>query len=280
MNNAAIIIFKRSTLPRILKFFAVPLVNQIIDLDNEGNIVRVYAIEYPIIEYSSANRRAEKFLYSLCMENKISFFIARNIKYYSGSSLEHLESRIKRGDIDEIKAVKDLAALIKLSLEKNSNLLNKKMCFIGESYGYRYINTMLEEAAGVFIYEHGKMNDSLKRAIFEKLMSERGISAVFTKDLDWAISQCDIIAADGSIELDAYKSRLDGKILIGDNTVSGNFEKIEKVLLWYESMEGFSEDNGIIRFNDELLGILRHFYKERSIIDFIRRFPYILLSRS
>ena len=118
MNNAAIIIFKRSTLPRILKFFAVPLVNQIIDLDNEGNIVRVYAIEYPVIEYSPDNRRAEKFLYSLCMENKISFFIVRNIKYYSGSSLEHLESRIKRGDIDEIKAVKDKGALIKLSLRK------------------------------------------------------------------------------------------------------------------------------------------------------------------
>ena len=193
--------------------------------------MRVYAIEYPVIEYSPVNRRAEKFLYRLCMENKISFFIVRNIKYYSGSSLEHLESRIKRGDTDEIKAVKDMAALIKLSLEKNSNLLNKKMCFIGESYGYRYINTMLEEAAGVFIYEHSKMSDSFKRAIFEKLMSERGISAVFTKDLDRAISQCDIIAADGSIGLEAYKSRLDGKILIGNNTVSGDFEKIEKVLL-------------------------------------------------
>ena len=38
-------------------------------------------------------------------------------------------------------------------------------------------------------------------------------------------------------------------------------------------MEELAEDNGIIRFNDELLGILRHFYKERSVIDFIRRFP-------
>ena len=280
MNNAAIIVFRKSTLPKILKFFAIPLVNRIIDSNNEKDSVRVYIIECPVMKYPLDNRRVGKSLYRLCIENNISFFIGRNIEYYSGSGLEHMENRIERGDLDEIKGIKGLAALIKLSLVRNSNLLNRNMCFIGKSYSYEYISTMLEEATGVFVYEHDRMSNSIKKTIFEKLMLERGISAVFTKDLGRAISQCDIIAADDSVELESYKQRLQGKILIGENTVSGDFEKIERVLLWYESLEGVTEDNSIIYYNDELLGILRHFYRERNIIDFIRRFPYILLSRS
>ncbi|MEA4849397.1 MAG: hypothetical protein VB106_19355 [Clostridiaceae bacterium] len=275
MNNAAIIIFRRSTLPKVLKFFTAPRINQVIDLDNAGDSVRVYIIECPVMKYAADNRKLGKSLYRLCIENNVGFFIGKNIEYYMGSGLEHMENRIERGDIDEIKAVKGLAALIKLSVEKGSNLLKKNMCFIGESHVYQYINTMLEEAAGVFIYEHEKMDNDIKKRIFERLMSEKGISAVFTKDLNRAISQCDIILADDGADIEAYKPKMYGKILIGDNPAKGDFEKIDQVLLWYESLKDLPEDDVFIRFNDELLGILRHFYKERNPIDFIRRFPYI-----
>lgn len=277
MNNAAIVVFKRSTLPKILKFFAIPQVKQIINTCNEGDGVRVYIIECPVAKYATDNKRVGKSLYSLCMENNISFFIGKNIEYYSGSGLEHIENRIGRGDLGEIRGVKSLAALIKLSLERNSNLLNKSMCFIGKSYDHGYINTMSGGASEVFIYEHDKMNNSIKKSIFEKLMSERGLSAVFTKDIAKAIAQCEIVMADDSVELEAYKSKLNGKILIGDNAISGDFEKIGRVLLWYESLEGFAGDHSIICHNDELLGILKHFYREKNTIDFIRSFPYIIL---
>ena len=49
MNNAAIVVFKRSTLPKILKFFVKPLVNQIINTNNEGDSVKVYVIECPVM---------------------------------------------------------------------------------------------------------------------------------------------------------------------------------------------------------------------------------------
>ncbi|MDD3705574.1 MAG: hypothetical protein PHC45_05885 [Clostridiaceae bacterium] len=279
MNNAAIVVFKRSTLPKILKFFVKPLVNQIINTNNEGDIVKVYVIECPVMKYAPDNIRVGKSLYSLCMENNISFFIGKNIEYYLESGLEHIENRIGRGDLDEIRGIKSLAALIKLSLERNSNLLNKNMCFIGKSYGYGHISAMLEEASGVFIYEHDEMNNNIKKTIFEKLMLDRGISAVFTKDLDRAITQCEIIVTDGSVNLEEYKGKLSGKILIGKSTISGDFFIIESVLLWYERLEGFSRDNGIICLNDELLGILKHFYREKNTIDFIRRFPYIMLHK-
>jgi len=279
MYNAAIIVFKRSTLPKLLKFFVKPNINEIIEVGNDGKKVKVHIIECPLFENSADNRKVARLLHSLCRDNNIDFFIGRNTRYYFGSDLPHIERSIKRGSIDEVAAIKALAALIKLSCNKNTDLIKKNMCFIGESYSYKYISTMLEEAAGVFIYEHEKLNNNSKKMIFEKLMDEKGISAVFTKDLDRAISECDIILVDNSIELKAYESKLPGKILIGSNPLAGNFEKISQVLLWYDSLEGLMKENVLICFNNEMLAILRHFYKEKGTIDFIRKLPYIYLLR-
>lgn len=280
MYNAAIVIFRRSTLPGILKFFAMPGISQVIEAGNEERKVKVHIIECPLLKSPGDNRKVAKSLYSLCLENNITFFIGKNIEYYLGSGLEHMENSIERGNIEEIRAIKGLAALIKLSDEKNINLLKKNLCFLGLSHSYRYISTMSEEASGVLIYEHDKMSNNIKKTVFERLMTEKGISAVFTKDLDRAISQCDIILADESIGLEAHQRSLSGKILIGCNSAAGNFEKISQVRLWYDSLEGMAEDNALICFNDEMLGILRHFYREKDPIDFIRRFPYISMSRN
>jgi len=279
MNNAAIIVFRRSTLPKVLKFFAAPRIYQIIESDNASDKVRIYIIECPVMKNPKDNKKLTEALYRACMDKDISFFIGKNIEYYLGSGLENMEKSIERGNIDEIKAIKGLAALIKLSGEKNVNLLNKNMCFIGESHSFQYISTMSEEASGVYIYEHDKMKDILKKSIFERLMSDKGISAVISKDMDRIIAQCDIVIADNSVELKVDERNLTDKVLIGNNSAAGSFEKVNQVVLWYDSLKDLTENNNLVFFNDELLGILRHFYKERSPIDFIRRFPYIFLSR-
>ncbi len=168
-----------------------------------------------------------------------------------------------------------MGVLIKLSAERQVNLLKRNMCFIGGSGSYQYISTMAEEASGVIIYEHEKMDSLLKKSIFERLMAEKGISAAFTKDLGKAVAGSEIILADNTIELKGLEDCLTGKILIGDNEIKGAFEKVGRVLLWYEDMAGLSEESAITFYNNELLAILRHFYKEKSILGFLRRFPYI-----
>lgn len=280
MYNAAIIVFKKSTLPKLLDLFAAPGMNRIIEAGNDDRKVMVHIIVCPVLKRPEDNRRMAKLLCSMCIENNISFFIGKNIEYYSGSGLEYLENNIERGTVDEIEGIKGLAALIKLSAEKNTSLLKKNMFFIGASHSYQYISTMTEEAAGVFIYEHDKMDNKGRKAVFERLMAEKGISAVFTKDLEKGISQCDIIAADDTVELQGYLKGLSGKVMLGDNPASGDFEKISQVRLWYNDLESLSEDNAAVCFNDEILGILRRFYKEKSLIDFIKRFPYINMIRN
>lgn len=275
MNNAAIITFSRSTLPKLLDFFAFPRDIGGIEIGAAEEKIKVHLIQCPVMSAPESNLKLAKALIGLCREKDISFFIGRNTEYYLKGGMSGIESRVARGDIEEIRAIKDLGALLKLSAERQVNLLKRNMCFIGESVSYQYISTMSEEASGVIIYEYEKMDSLLKKSIFERLMAEKGISAVFTKDLGKAITGSDIIMADNTVELKGLQDCLTGKLLIGDNEINGAFEKVERVLLWYEDMAGFSEESAIAFYNNELLAILRHFYKERSILGFLRRFPYI-----
>lgn len=278
MNIAAIIIFRRSTLPKILNFFAEPRLKRIIEAGDYEDKVAIHIIECPVLKEQKYNRKVAKSLKNLCRENNISFFIGKNVEYYLGSGLEFIESGIERGCIDEIRGIKGLAALIKLSAEGKVNLLKSNMFFIAESYGHQHISSMCEETAGVFIYEHESMDSNAKKILFEKLMEEKGISAVFTKDLSRGISQCNIIIADNSVPLEPYLGMMTGKTLIGSNAAVGDFKKVSQVLLWYDCLESMTKDNIFACYNDETLAILRHFYKVRNPVDFIRRFPYIYLT--
>lgn len=275
MNNAAIIIFSRSTLPKLLDFFALPRVIGGIEIGETEEKINVHLIQCPVMSATTSNHKLTKALIGLCQEKEIDFFIGRNTEYYLKGGMSGIESRVARGDTEEIRAIKDLGVLIKLSAERQVNLLKRNMCFIGGSGSYQYISTMAEEASGVIIYEHEKMDSLLKKSIFERLMAEKGISAAFTKDLGKAVAGSEIILADNTIELKGLEDCLTGKILIGDNEIKGAFEKVGRVLLWYEDMAGLSEESAITIYNNELLAILRHFYKEKSILGFLRRFPYI-----
>gem|GEM_PF-789432 len=275
MNNAAIIIFSRSALPKLLYFFALPNESGSMEIGTSEEKTMVHLIRCPVMSAPAGSLKLTKALIGLCREKSISFFVGRDIEYYLRGGMSGIESRIARGDTEEIRAIKDLGALLKLSAERQVNLLGRNMCFIGESISYQYISTMSEEASGVIIHEHEKMDSLLKKSIFEGLMAEKGISAVFTKDLKRAVTESEIIMADNTVELKGLQDRLSGKVLIGNNEMTGDFEKAGRVLLWYESMLELSEESAIIKYNNELLAILRYFCKDKTVVDFLRRFPYI-----
>ena len=56
VNNAAIVIFKKSTLPKVLKFFVMPRINQIIEVGDNRDRVTVYIIQCPVMKAPADNR--------------------------------------------------------------------------------------------------------------------------------------------------------------------------------------------------------------------------------
>ncbi|MGE5630971.1 MAG: hypothetical protein ACM3TR_07740 [Caulobacteraceae bacterium] len=278
MNNSAIIIYTLNTLPKMLNFFITPRIEQTIDINMPEASFRVYIINCPFSRVKSENRKTAKILKKICYSNDIYFIIRKHNKYYTEYDYTEVENGIERGNVEEIKAIKNLSALIKLSDERNENLLKGNIGFISASLGYETINMVSGEAVCIFIYEHSKMDINRKNAIFEKLISDKGISAVFTKDLGRIISECSILFVDGVTDLDEYKTALSGKIIIGENPVEGGFRKVTGVLLWFEELHKTTKDNIYVKYNDELLAVLRHYYKDKNPIGFIKRFPYIYMS--
>lgn len=278
MYNAAIMVYTLNTLPKILNFFVMPRIERVFDFGISGDSFRISIVSCPYSALRSENKRIGTALRKLCLKNSIGLIVSKHNKYHAEIDTADIENGLERSSTSEVKAIKSLSALIKLSKEKNENLLQRNMGFISEDLDYDMLRTVSEEAASILIYEHDKMDTELKKKLFEMLMSEKGISAVFTKRLGRIIEECEILYVDESIELSDYNSELAGKLLIGSNPAEGEFSKIQNVLLWYEELENFTEDNPYVKYNSEILTILRHFYKDKSIIGFIRRFPHIYMS--
>lgn len=278
MYSAAIIVFTYSTLPKILNFFIVPRIEHAIDFNISQDKFRIVVINCPYSGIRSRDLRISKALRNLCLNNNICYTVADYDNNNKEKGFVYLEESTEAGNLNEIKAIKWLSALIKLSYEKNKNMLKENMGFICGYLDYELINTVSEEAAGIMIYEHDKLDIEEKNRVFELLMTGKGISSVFTKQLSVIIRECGVLYIDESIELSSFKSELRGKLIIGNNTVEGDFIKIKDVLLWFEELKDCTQNNLKVRYNNEILTVLRHFYRDRNTIEFIKRFPHIYMS--
>jgi hypothetical protein len=108
-------------------------------------------------------------------------------------------------------------------------------------------------------------------------MEKKGISIVFSKELDKIIKNSDVLLLDEAIDINRYNNELKSKILLGKNQLYGDFNKVENVLMWNNYIEDLSINNNITYMNDEMLTLLRYFYPKTSYIEFIGEFEHIYL---
>jgi len=268
-----------NSLPRVLNFFIIPRIEQVVELQVLGDAFRVSIIKCPCSRLQTENRRIGDALRKLCLKEGIDFVIPKNNNLYAENNIKYIERGLNIGTTGEIKAIKSLSALIKLSKDKNTNLLKKDIGFICERPEYDLIRTLSIEASSVLIYDHDKMDDRYKTEIFETLMEDKGISAVFSKNLGKIIKECEILYVDENIELAGFEADLPGKVVIGSNQVPPEAVGVKEVLLWYSELRDLSSVNPYVLYNDELLTVFRYFYKDRDIIRFLERLPYIYMSQ-
>lgn len=275
--NAAIMVYTLNTLPKILNFFVVPRIDHIIELNVSGDAFRIIVINCPYSSLKRENDRIGKALRDLCFSNDIHFIVAKHNKQHTEDEHIRIEYGVERGNTDEIKGIKNLAVLIKLSAERNENLLKKSMGFIADRINYDILRIVSDEAATVMVYSHDKMDIAQKNKVFEMLMAEKGISVVFTNKLERIMKECDILFVDESFGLRGYEAELPEKLIIGSTPAEGGFRKIQGVLLWFEELHNLTQNNPYVLYNDEILTVLRHFYKDKNYVDIIRRFPHIYM---
>lgn len=280
MLNAGIVLISPNRLHKMLSFLAVPGVEDTFSIKIDQEAIGIHVVRFPAMEGQAARIKMNKAFLKLCDRLSIEYAVACAGEFQAEDILIDNQGSMDLGALAEIQAIKIFAAILKVSWEMNENLLCKSIGFASEEINLKTLDILSEDAACVMIYENADMKEAVKEAIYGKLIRQKGISTVFTKDLRLLIEACDVILTDGKISLDGFENDMAGKLLVGKSSATGPFRKIEEVILWNEALDDLTPSNRLVVYNDALLAVARHINAKERYIDFIKRFPYIYLMRS
>lgn len=264
----------KTNIPSIFTALIRPKVVREINFSIETDSFCFSVIELPVNSDIISKKMIKK-IEKLCKTNEITklYIDTGSIKMEDTIDIELINPE----QIANVKSIKALSSLIKVGEEVEQNKLKSDIGFIVENIEMHMLNTLSNDASSITIYESCCIDKNAKKHIYEEMMKEKGISIIFTKDIQKLIDNSEVIITDEKIYLEEYKNRLKGKILLGTNSFEGQFLNIEKVWMWCCDLET-NEDKEIIRqFNDELLCLLREYYSKEKAIDFIKRLQYIYL---
>ena len=272
-SNAGIIIYRETMMPQFLSMLALPKLEGNITIAGEEQELGIYLFDCPVAG-EKLDRKRYKLLRELVDKNKIKFLVERfEAKVQSNVTPKKNEPHY-RELLEEVRAIKQLAALIKLSQDRNENLLESSMGFIISSIDSVMMDYLTEEACNVMFYEGPYLNEKLKGKLHNDFMERKGISIVFTKDKSNVITNSSIIIIDEGVDLQANKEELKDKIILGSNKAA-DIKGISNVILWVEELDKYDPDNIPYVYNDEVLAIMRYFNMKLDIIDFVKTLPYI-----
>lgn len=275
LGNAGVIVYKDSRLPQLLSVFSTPRLEESIAF-TEGEEEHTIFILYCPVSSDRLDNRRYKLLRELVDENKIKFLVERfETKVQSNVSKRKNETHYS-DLMPEIRAMKQLAVLLKKSQDCGENLLKGNVGFIMGEPDKHKIDLLSEESCNVMLYEGPALTEQIKWKLHHELMEKKGVSLIFTKEIERIISESDILSIDEKIDLYPYIKQLSNKIVLGE----GNHEdinSINNIALWHKDLAKEPSFETLLNLNDEILSIIRYFYIKLDIIDFIKKLPYIFI---
>ncbi len=280
MLNAAIVMADSSRFPKLLSFLKGPKVEDVFSITIGEETIRAYVISIPVMEEPRLKARMAKAFSRLCDGLDIELAAAGSAGLPAEVLLGWQRGGLGYEAMAEVQAIKTYAAVLKLSGDTGENLLWKNIGFAVDEINQHTLDILSEDAACVMLYESGSLTAVEKKAVFDKLIRKKGISAVFTKDLGGLIKACDVIIVDEKTQLAGLEAMMAGKLILGKCGAAGLFRKAESVILWNEPLKDTTESNRTAAYNDALLTVARQLYGKDSYVEFIRRFPYIYLKGS
>lgn len=272
-QSAGIITYRETKVPQLFSALAQPkLVDNIIISDGMKDI-NIYLFDCPV-NGDKIDKRGYKQLRDIVDKNKIKFLVERfETKVQSNVSPRKDEIHYSKL-LQEIQAIKQLAALIKISQERQERLLAGSIGFIVSSVDNLLIDLLSEESSNVYYYEGVALTEQQKTKLHNHFMEKKGVSIVFSKNIIDLISNSTILVIDEVIDLNEYKELFNNKILIGKSKMCA-IKSINNVILWSEALKINKSDCIEVLYNDEILAIMRYYNMNLDIIDFIKRLPYI-----
>lgn len=272
-HNAGIITYRETRVPQLFSALAQPKLTDRIIIPDGIKDINITLLDCPVIG-DKLDKRGYRLLRELVDKNQIKFLVERfNTKVQSNVSPRKDEIHYSK-IIQEIQAIKQLSALIKISQERQERLLTGNIGFIVSSIDNVLIDLLSEESSNVYYYEGTALTEQQRIKLHNHYMEKKGVSIVFSKNITDIIANSTILVIDEATVLDEYKELLNNKIVIGKNK-TGAIKSINNIILWREEINSNKPDCFEIYYNDEILAIMRYYNMNLDIIDFIKKFPYI-----
>jgi hypothetical protein len=271
--NAGIITYRETKVPQLLSAFAQPKLTNNIVIPHGIQDINVTFFDCPV-NGDKLDKREYRLLRALVDKSKAEFLIERfDTKVQSNVSPRKGEIHYSKL-LEEIRGIKQFAALIKISQERQENLLEGNIGFIVSSSDNLLIDLLSEESSNIFYYEGQNLTEQLKTNLHNHFMEKKGVSIVFSKDIMNILENASIIVIDEAVDLNDHKELLNDKIVIGKSK-ERSIKSINSVILWHEALNINKADGLEFIYNDEILAIVRYYNINLDIIDFIKSLPYI-----
>lgn len=272
-SDAGIITYRDTKMPQLLSMLALPKFEAGISYKIEGQERNIYFFDCPV-SGSKLDKKRYKMLRDLVEKNKVKFLVERfEAEVQSNVTPKKNEPHYAQL-LAEVKAIKKLAALIKLSQDRMENLLAGSIGFIISEIDCCMMDYLSEEASSVMVYDGLSLTEELKIKLHNDFMERKGVSIVFTKEISSIIMNSSIIVIDEGVDLRENAEALKGKIVLGGSK-NGNIKCISNIVLWMEELNKSNPNDLPYAYNDEILVIMRYFDMKLDIIEFIKRLPYI-----
>jgi hypothetical protein len=270
-RNAAVIRYRESKAPRLLGMLSMPKLEDSIIIEDGTQSIRILFIDCQV-SGGKLDKKRYRILKELVESNKAEFIVECFFTQAQSNVTPKRNAPHYTELLKEVRAIKKLAALMKLSEEEHRNLLAGNIGFLLSKPDYLLAELLTEEAENVMFYEGTYMTDKERNKIHQSFMEKRGISIIFTKDIQRIIKNCEVLAVDEGLCLEGQEESLRGKILLGRWSEGGS-----NIIQWNEEPAAMEQASLPWVYNDEILAIIRYCNLKMEIVDFIQKLPYIYL---
>lgn len=272
-SNAGIITYRETKVPQLLSLLALPKLDSSIAIAGEEFEINIYFFDCPV-NGEQLDKKRYKLLRELVDKSNAKFLVERfETKVKSNVAPKKNEPHYSQL-LTEVKAIKQLAAVIKLSEDRKEELLKSNIGFVMMEVDCINIDILTDEASNVMLYEGPFLTEQQKDQLHKSFMEKKGVSIVFSKDINRIILNSSILVVDEAVDLSAYLPLLQDKIILGKNKAKlpGS---IDNIILWTEELTKNDFNDKPAIYNDEIIASMRYYFAKLDIIDFIKKLPYI-----
>lgn len=244
MNRAAIVIESKGFDKNLSMIFKKPWIAEkiLIEINKEEYEITVLQVPYSNnLESLDRNRKVvEKYCHKKGLQRLIY------------DKAQELSTK------DKLIAIKILCSLIMMENTDRINIFNKRFGIIFNNLNPLIIDALSREASSIIILDQEFDTWEMEK-LYQKVIKDKGLSIVYTKDLTSLIEKSDIIIGENTLSIEKHGDLLSRKIIF--------FNDWDKIKLIPNSLNYQDDSSYDYSYSDDIVEVFLNFNQSMGIWD-------------